>query len=100
MQAVHCLNTVTVPMGNQMGTDSGPGKGLVTIRWGVIYDHKQQILYLRSEMNQSLQRVQLADIKLGKGAASLRLQATTCCGLLTQAAEAAGCPASPGQLAT
>ena len=27
MQAVHVLNTVTVPMGLQLGTDSGKGSG-------------------------------------------------------------------------
>jgi penicillin V acylase-like amidase (Ntn superfamily) len=71
MQAVHCLNTVTVPMGNQMGTDSSPssGEGLGDhTMWGVIYDHKQGILYLRSEENQSLQRVVLDNIRFEKGA--------------------------------
>ena len=37
MQAVHVLNTVTVPPGSQMGTDSGPGEGQGDhTMWGVI----------------------------------------------------------------
>lgn len=68
-QAVHVLNSVTVPMGNQMGTDSGAGegKGDHTL-WGVVYDHTNQVLYFRGTDNQSLQRVQLSDLKLGSGA--------------------------------
>lgn len=68
MQAAHTLNTVTVPMGHQIGTDSGPGEGLGDhTQWGVIYDHKNQILYWRSEANQNLQRLRLADASLEEG---------------------------------
>lgn len=75
MQAVHVLNTVTVPMGLQLGTDSGKGSGeggaaarISSLRglshedhtqWGVIYDHKQQMIYWRHAMNQNLQRLDL-----------------------------------------
>jgi choloylglycine hydrolase len=68
-QAVHTLNVVTVPMGEQIGTDSGPGEGAGDhTMWGVLYDHKQRILYWRTEHNQNLQRVRLADLPLEAGA--------------------------------
>merc|ERR1719478_924431 len=36
MQAVHALNTVTIPMGAQIGTDSGYGEGAGDrTQWGV-----------------------------------------------------------------
>lgn len=70
MQAVHTLNTVTVPMGSQMGTDSGPGEGQGDhTLWGVIYDHINKQLYFRSETNQNLQRVKLTELNFAAGAA-------------------------------
>ena len=48
MQAVHTfmINTVTVPMGDQMGTDSGAGEGAGDhTMWGVVYDHKNVTVY-------------------------------------------------------
>jgi len=47
-------------MGDQIGTDSGPGKmaGDHTM-WGVIYDHKNNTVYFRTETNQNLQRLRL-----------------------------------------
>merc|ERR1712176_1011903 len=69
MQTVHVLNTVTVPMGNQMGTDSGKGEGLGDhTQYAVIYDSKNQIIYWRTQVNQNLQRLRLTDADLGKGA--------------------------------
>ena len=87
MQAVHVLNTVTVPMGLQLGTDSGKHSGegsgvrrsssepwalkeglakcLVQqcskdhTQWGVLYDHIQKIIYWRSSVNHNLQRPSL-----------------------------------------
>jgi len=68
MQAVHTLNTVTVPMGSQLGTDSGKGEGHGDhTQWAVIYDHKNLIIYWRSDANQNLQRLRLADAKLSGG---------------------------------
>jgi len=68
MQAVHTLNTITVPMGSQIGTDSGKGEGEGDhTQWAVIYDHKNATLYWRSEANQNLQRLRLADAKLTTG---------------------------------
>lgn len=68
MQTVHVLNTVTVPMGSQIGTDSGPGEGLGDhTQYAVIYDSKNQIIYWRTQVNQNLQRLRLQDAGLGKG---------------------------------
>lgn len=68
MQALHTLNTVTVPMGQQLGTDSGVGEGLGDhTQFAVVYDHRQQILYWRTEANQNLQRLRLADAALEDG---------------------------------
>lgn len=60
MQAASTLNTVTVPMGQQMGTD---GSGDHT-QFGAIYDHKQGILYWRTELNHNFQRLRLEDAML------------------------------------
>jgi len=68
MQTVHVLNTVTVPMGSQMGTDSGEGEGLGDhTQYAIIYDSKQGIIYWRTQVNQNLQRLRLMDAGLQKG---------------------------------
>jgi len=68
MQTVHVLNTVTVPMGLQMGTDSGKGEGLGDhTQYAIIYDSKNQIVYWRTQVNQNLQRLRLSDVGLEKG---------------------------------
>jgi len=68
MQTVHVLNTVTVPMGDQIGTDSGKGEGLGDhTEYAVIYDSKNQIFYWRTEVNQNLQRLRLTDAGLEEG---------------------------------
>lgn len=70
MQTVHVLNTVTVPMGEQLGTDSGQGSGEGSgdhTQWAVIYDHKNRMVYWRSKVNQNLQRLVLSDIGLESG---------------------------------
>jgi penicillin V acylase-like amidase (Ntn superfamily) len=69
-QAVHVLNSVTVPAGAQMGTDSsrGEGQGDHTM-FGVVYDHTEMAVFWRTEANQNLQRIRLADAKLEPGAA-------------------------------
>jgi penicillin V acylase-like amidase (Ntn superfamily) len=73
-QAVHVLNTVTVPVGALKGTDSGPGEGQGDhTLWAVIYDHRNASIYFRHEQNQNLQRVRLADLHLEKGAPSVSL---------------------------
>ena len=65
-QAVHVLNTVTVPMGLQIGKDASTLTDHRT-HWGVIYDHVNQIVYWRTDTNQNLQRLRLADAGLAKG---------------------------------
>merc|ERR1712217_409931 len=68
MQTVHVLNTVTVPMGTQMGTDSGDGEGLGDhTQYAVIYDSKNLIIYWRTQVNQNLQRLRLMDAGLENG---------------------------------
>jgi len=68
-QAIHVLNSITVPMGEQMGTDSGSGEGEADhTHYGHVYDHKQAILYWRHQSNQQLQRLQLSDVDLSHGA--------------------------------
>merc|ERR1712060_677097 len=68
MQTVHVLNTVTVPMGSQMGTDSGKGEGLGDhTQYAIVYDSKNQIIYWRTQVNQNLQRLRLEDAGLEKG---------------------------------
>ena len=73
-QTVHVLNTVTVPMGLQIGTDSGSAEGENDrTHWGVIYDHLNRIVYWRSAMNQNLQRLRLQDAGLMVGEVEGRL---------------------------
>ena len=74
MHAVHVLNSVTVPPGLQMGTDSGPGEGSGDhTLWGVIYDHTNATLYFRHATNQNMQRVRLSDLPLDKGSPVMQL---------------------------
>ena len=61
--ALHVLNTITVPMGAQMGTDSGFGEGQADhTHYAHVYDHKNSVLYWRTQSNQQLQRVRLSDV--------------------------------------
>lgn len=67
---VAVLNSVTVPMGDIPGTDSGSssgeGKGDHT-QWGLIRDHRNREVYIRSETNPSFRRINLADLALAEG---------------------------------
>ena len=73
-QALHVLNTITVPMGEQMGTDSGFGEGEADhTHYAHVYDHKNRVLYWRHQTNLNLQRVQLADLALSPGAKPVTL---------------------------
>lgn len=74
MQAVHIMNTVTLPIGtHQYGTDAGDSSGLFQGKdveytlYGVIYDHLNKILYWRTSVNQSLQRLRISDLNLSEG---------------------------------
>jgi choloylglycine hydrolase len=77
-QAWHLLDTVTVPMGKQRGTDTGKGGGEGSqggdhTHYGVIYDHKNGIVYWRTKTNHQLQRVVLKDMGLEKGNRTMEL---------------------------
>lgn len=80
MQAVHVLNTVTVPMGLQLGTDSGKHSGEGSgdhTQWGVIYDHVQKSIYWRSSSNHNLQRLKLEDVMKSGGKRSINADAAS-----------------------
>ena len=60
--AVHLLNSVTIPEGDIIATDSGEGEGNNdhTV-FGLVYDHTPDYckVFFRSYDNQSLQRIEL-----------------------------------------
>lgn len=59
-QAVHVMNTVTVPMGDsQIGTDSNLNKFHDHTLYGVVYDHLDAKVYWRTYKNQNLQLLDL-----------------------------------------
>jgi choloylglycine hydrolase len=65
---VQVLNTVSVPMGNQYGTDSGDsgnseGDGDHTV-WGIVRDHKDPTIYWRDATNPTFRRLALKDVDL------------------------------------
>jgi len=74
-QAVAVLNTITVPMGEQYGTDSGNGGGHSGegrsgdhTLWGVVRDHGNQSIYYRTANNPSLRKVDVGAFDLNRGA--------------------------------
>jgi len=71
-KAVAIMNSVTVPMGDIPGTDSGKGSGEGAgdhTQWGVIRDHTpgNSTYFLRSQTNPSWRRLQLAKLNLKEG---------------------------------
>mmetsp|Transcript_21413 Transcript_21413/g.40112 ORF Transcript_21413/g.40112 Transcript_21413/m.40112 type:complete len:106 (-) Transcript_21413:421-738(-) len=76
---MHALNTVTVPVGFQCGTDSGDSSRSRSSKkqdhdkqeehtlYGVIYDHLNATMYWRTDINHSFQRLRLADMDLKEG---------------------------------
>ena len=80
-RAVAVLNTITVPMGDVPGTDSGPHSAEMGLSdhtlWGVVRDHASRTVYWRSASNPSLQRLRLSDVDFGKGAPSRSLAVTS-----------------------
>ena len=67
-QAIHALNSITVPPGKQMGTDSSKGEGLGDhTKFAVIYDFLNLTTYWRSLENQNLMRLRLVDASLDQG---------------------------------
>jgi len=71
-QAVGVLNTITVPMGNTPGTDSGHSSAELGLSdhslFGVVRDHAEPAVYWRDAYNPSLRRLRLADADLREGA--------------------------------
>jgi len=60
------LNTITVPMGLQYGTDtgeaSGEGSNSDHTMWGLVRDHKDAAIYWRDSYNPTFRRLRLRDI--------------------------------------
>ena len=77
-QAVAVLNTITVPMGDVPGTDSGPTSAEMGLSdhslFGVVRDHAAKAIYWRSAHNPSLRRLRLSDVDLRKGAAPKQMR--------------------------
>lgn len=73
-QVVHVLNTVTVPPGSQIGTDSSAGEGAGDhTMWASIWDHRNGTIYWRAAGNQNLARLRLSDAKLAAGSKTATL---------------------------
>eukprot|EP00658_Telonema_sp_P-2_P016167 TRINITY_DN16262_c0_g1_i13.p1 TRINITY_DN16262_c0_g1~~TRINITY_DN16262_c0_g1_i13.p1 ORF type:complete len:363 (-),score=72.48 TRINITY_DN16262_c0_g1_i13:196-1284(-) len=71
-KAVAIVNTVTVPMGDIPGTDSGSGSGEGSgdhTQWGVIrqHDRSNATYLLRSQTNPSWRRIELGQLDLDQG---------------------------------
>ena len=96
-QAVHTLNTVTVPAGMQIGTDSGSAEGNNDrTHWAVVYDHATPTVYWRTQANQNLQRIRLRDARLEVGEIEGRLQTDN--PRLPFFSDAAGCVSYAGRV--
>jgi len=71
------LNSVTVPMGKQYGTDTGKASGEGNSNdhtiWGLIRDHQTPTLYWRDSGNPTFRRLRLQDLDLSEGAAPLSM---------------------------
>lgn len=66
-QALAVMNTISLPMGVQLGTDSDPGDGGDYTMWGAIYDHREATILWRTARNPLLQRLRLSDLQLETG---------------------------------
>lgn len=65
------LDSVNVPMGKQLGTDSGGGEGTDGNDhsiYAAIRDHLDPTLYWRDAFNPTFRRLRLADVNLAQGA--------------------------------
>jgi hypothetical protein len=66
------MNSVSLPEGNQWGTDSGESSGEGSegdhTVFGLIRDHAKPALYWRDSSNPSFRRIQLADLDFAPGA--------------------------------
>jgi choloylglycine hydrolase len=64
------LNTVTVPMGEQYGTDSGETSGEGNndhSQWGLVRDHSNAVIYWRDAANPTFRRVSLKEALASSG---------------------------------
>lgn len=59
---VQVLNTITVPMGTQYGTDSSTRRKQDHTVFGIIRDHYNKIIYWRDGYNPTLRKLDLKDI--------------------------------------
>merc|ERR1712061_163342 len=66
MQAIHTLNSVSVPLGAEFF-------GGYETQWVAVYDHKNGAVYWRSHRNQNMQRVQLQDMDIARGGSEQKL---------------------------
>eukprot|EP00428_Durinskia_dybowskii_P061075 CAMPEP_0170380986 /NCGR_PEP_ID=MMETSP0117_2-20130122/14169_1 /TAXON_ID=400756 /ORGANISM="Durinskia baltica, Strain CSIRO CS-38" /LENGTH=313 /DNA_ID=CAMNT_0010636529 /DNA_START=112 /DNA_END=1053 /DNA_ORIENTATION=- len=65
---VQVMNTVTVPQGNQYGTDSGSGEGSGDHScWGLVRDHKEPALYWRDATNPTFRKIRVQDVLSNHG---------------------------------
>ena len=71
------LNVVTVPYGNQYGTDTGENSGEGSnpdhTMWGLIRDHATPALYWRDSGNPTFRGIKLSDIDFSPGAAQKQI---------------------------
>lgn len=69
---VQVLNTVSLPMGYQYGTDTGEdsseGSDPDHSVWGIVRDHNDPSIYWRDAMNPTFRRIRLGDLDLSEGA--------------------------------
>jgi choloylglycine hydrolase len=72
------LDTVSVPMGEQYGTDTGDASGEGSLpdhtNWGVIRDHHNAALYWRDALNPTFRLIRLSDIDWSKGRLSIIME--------------------------
>jgi hypothetical protein len=65
------LNTITIPNGQQYGTDSGEGTGEGDgdhSLFGLIRDHNDPSIYWRDALNPSFRKIRLSDLNMNSGA--------------------------------
>jgi len=74
---VQVLNSVSVPEGDQYGTDtgmsSGEGESGDHTKWAVVRDHLQPAIYWRDSGNPTFRSIRLSDVDLSAGAKQLFL---------------------------
>lgn len=72
------LDTISVPMGEQYGTDTGEASGEGSLadhtNWGIIRDHHNAVLYWRDALNPSFRYLKLSDIDWSKGRKSVIME--------------------------